>query len=192
MAPRPIQRRGTGDSLGRLGRSTLARASVGGGHDALIGRLLGKGGSEFAGLRHPSIVASYFEVEIVSPGIFTISEDLVPESWPENQPCLVTASVVLAGDQPGPEEHPEFTAMLMAADQVPAADSTYDFAGMTLGISVEPMAALSLSWIYQKGIPHLLAAVRVNPATWADLTPGGSPAGGEFLGIQAWTRVLPL
>lgn len=192
MAPRPVKRRGTGDSLGRLGRSTVARANVGGGHDALIGRLLGKGGTEFAGMRPSTIVASYFEVEIVSPGIFTISEDLVPESWPENQPCLVTASVVLAGDQSGTEDHPEFSALLMAAGQVPVADSTYDFAAMTLGVAVEPAAALTLSWIYQRGIPHLLASVRVGPATWADLTPAGSPAGGEFLGIQAWTRVVPL
>jgi len=207
MGRRPVTARNPGRSLGAIGRTTLADATVGGGHDDLIRRALQQGGTEWAGSRGGRVQAGVFTEDIVGAGATGIYEDLVPDSWDPDQPCMVTVTGLFQAGYASQQVTPPTTpatyvtppTMIMVLvdgddDAVTEFGETNELAATIWPVEEDPSDTTALghegetlSWLFLRGKPRLLMWCNVS----AGAAPGLSPTGGNQR-IAAITRVARL
>lgn len=184
MGTPPAGRRTPGRSLGAIGRTTLADSAVGGGHDALIRRLLTQGGQEWTGSTSGKVLAWMAEVPVTGAGVFTISEHIVDDKWDTGQPCRVTASALFGGaywpvranTDPDPAlwvRPPMMEISLIDGDPDAVHDPTdpaVEYASTLWPVSDQYPNASNMhpietvSWDYVRGRPRLIASCVVDEA----------------------------
>lgn len=166
--------------------------------------------SPFGGLgsfRDPTVEARAFEEPITGAGDFMIDEDLVPSDWGVDRPCLVSVTVDFTAAYTPVEYSPPTSPATylrppMMTFQVHDADGGAVAPGPTPGYEVAtatwpvveqypnaatPHGAESRSWLFKRGLPHLVASCHVDPDVAA-----GIAGLGPYQQLTALTRVTRL
>lgn len=196
MGRGPARPRTPMQSIGAIGSTTLAPAPNGGGHDALLQRLIGQGGTEWANPTVGKVIAySPDDVTVTGAGTFGFNEFLVDTKWNDGQPCHVVVTVSYTGtyaDQPvdpptDPATYikpPELLVQLI--DGSTGRETTF---GPTFEIGYGSLVigsakSLTVAWTFLRGRPKLQVSFSVSAAQAPGI--GGTP---ELIAIA---RITPL
>lgn len=197
MGRGPARPRTPMQSIGAIGSTTLAPAPNGGGHDALLQRLIGQGGTEWQNPTNGKVQAfSPDPVDVTGAGVFGLNEFLVDTKWDDGRPCHVIVTVAFTGgysDQPvdpptDPATYiapPELLVQLVdgstAHETVPG--DTYEAAYGSLELN-RSAKTVTVPWLYLRGRPKLQVYLGISAAQAAGL--GGSP---QILAICRIARI---